>query len=66
MTENVIMYGADWCRDCLRSKAQLDSLDVKYTYINLVDEPEQAEVAKGISGRTNIPVIVFSDGTHQV
>jgi mycoredoxin len=62
----VVMYGADWCGDCRRSKRLLDSLDVGYDYVNLVDEPEQAVVAEGISRRKNIPVITFPDGSHLV
>lgn len=65
-TNQVIMYGADWCGDCRRSKRLLDELSVDYDYVNLVDEPEQAVVAEGISGRKNIPVITFPDGSHLV
>lgn len=60
------MYGADWCRDCRRSKAVLDGSGVAYEYVDLVAVPEAADVAREISGRTNIPVIVFPDGSHQV
>ncbi|MGO1319110.1 MAG: glutaredoxin family protein [Galactobacter sp.] len=65
-TNQVIMYGADWCGDCRRSKRLLDGLGVGYDYVNLIDEPEQAVVAEGISGRKNIPVITFPDGSHLV
>lgn len=60
------MYGADWCGDCRRSKKLLDGLGVDYAYVDLVAEPEAADKAHAISGRTNIPVIVFPDGSHQV
>lgn len=60
------MFGADWCRDCLRTKKQLDGLGVEYTYINLVEDPAAADVAHEISGRTNIPVVVYPDATHHV
>lgn len=71
MTENsstpsVRMYGADWCGDCRRSKRLLDGLGVAYDYVDLVAEPDQADVAEGISGRKNIPVITFADGSHLV
>jgi glutaredoxin-like protein len=62
----VTMYGADWCIDCRRSKAVLDADGVAYEYVNLEEVPEAADIAKSISGRTNIPVIVFPDGTHLV
>ncbi len=60
------MFGAEWCRDCRRTKAQLDGLGVAYTYVDLADDPASAEVAKDISGRTNIPVVVYPDASHQV
>ncbi len=64
--DKVTMFGADWCRDCIRSKALLDRLGADYEYIDLVARPEEADRAKEISGRTNIPVIVFPDGRHLV
>ena len=59
------MFGADWCRDCIRTKAQLDGLGVEYTYVDLV-APASADVARDISGRTNIPVVVYPDASHHV
>lgn len=64
--DSITMFGADWCRDCLRTKKQLDELGVDYTYINLVDDPAAADVAHEISGRTNIPVVVYPDASHHV
>ena len=60
------MFGADWCRDCRRTKKQLDELGVAYEYIDLVADPTAADVAKEISGRTNIPVVVYPDASHHV
>lgn len=64
--KTLTMFGADWCRDCRRTKAQLDGLGVAYTYVDLEAEPAAAEVAREISGRTNIPVVVYPDATHHV
>ncbi|WP_348789788.1 glutaredoxin family protein [Leifsonia sp. NPDC080035] len=64
--DKVTVFGADWCRDCIRSKALLDRIGADYEYIDLVARPEEADRAKAISGRTNIPVIVFPDGRHLV
>lgn len=66
MEKTITMYGADWCGDCRRSKKLLDEMGVDYDYVDLVADPEAAERAKAISGRTNIPVVAFSDGTHFV
>lgn len=65
-TQTITMYGAAWCGDCRRSKALLDAEGVDYAYVDLEAVPEAAEAAKAISGRTNIPVIVFPDGSHVV
>ena len=64
--QTITMFGADWCRDCRRTKAQLDGLGIDYTYVDLEADPAAADVAREISGRTNIPVVVYPDGTHQV
>lgn len=65
-SSTITMFGADWCRDCVRTKRQLDELGVEYTYVDLVAEPAAADVAREISGRTNIPVVVYPDSTHHV
>lgn len=56
------MYGAMWCKDCRRSKALLDLLGISYDDIDLTEHPERAAEAEALSGRPNIPVIVFDDG----
>lgn len=65
-TETVTLFGAEWCRDCRRTKSQLDELGVDYTYVDLEADPSAAGVAKEISGRTNIPVVLYPDATHHV
>ena len=60
------MYGAQWCGDCRRSKAVLDNHGVHYDYVDLEAVEDGADRAYAISGRTNIPVIVFPDATHLV
>ena len=60
------MFGAEWCIDCRRTKKQLDGLGVEYTYVDLEADPSAAEVAKEISGRMNIPVVVYPDSSHHV
>ena len=63
---SITMYGAEWCSDCRRAKALLDARGVAFDYVDLESVPEAADAALAISGRTNIPVIVFPDGSHQV
>ena len=62
----VIVYGADWCGDCRRSEALLKALKVDYEKKDVEQSAEFTEEARSISGRTNIPVILFSDGKYLV
>ena len=64
--DTITMFGAEWCGDCRRTKKQLDGLGIAYTYVDLEAEPAAAEVAREISGRMNIPVVVYPDSTHHV
>jgi mycoredoxin len=59
-------FGAQWCGDCRRSKSLLDTLEVQYDEFDVENSKKNAEKAQEISGRTNIPVIRFKDGTHLV
>jgi mycoredoxin len=59
-------YGAQWCGDCRRSRSLMDTLEVEYDVFDVEQSQENAEKAQEISGRTNIPVIRFKDGTHLV
>ncbi|CAN5261609.1 mycoredoxin [soil metagenome] len=63
---SITMYGADWCSDCRRSKSLLDTLGVDYEYVDVEENAEAAGRAQAISGRINIPVIAFADGSFQV
>ena len=62
----VIVYGADWCGDCRRSEALLKALNVEYEKRDVEQSAEYTEEARSISGRTNIPVILFADVKHLV
>jgi mycoredoxin len=66
---DIVMYGAEWCGDCRRSKALLDKLDtthqLTYTYIDVEADPAAADRVIEINGgMRSIPVICFPDGTH--
>ncbi|KQO97732.1 glutaredoxin family protein [Leifsonia sp. Leaf264] len=64
--DRITMFGAEWCGDCRRSKRLLDGLGVDYDYVDLEAVENGADRAKAISGRTQIPVVVFPDGDHFV
>jgi predicted GNAT family acetyltransferase/glutaredoxin len=61
----ITMYGADWCGDCLRAKAWFAANDVAYSYVNLEEVPEAADIVlERNNGLKRIPVIVFPDDSH--
>ena len=62
----ITMYGAEWCGDCRRAKRVLDDSGTDYLYVDLEADTAAADRAFAVSGRTNIPVIVFPDGSHLV
>jgi len=66
VSDSLKLYGAPWCGDCVRSKALLDRLGVRYEYIDVDQNVDGKEKAIAISGRQSIPVIVFPDGSFVV
>jgi glutaredoxin len=69
MTEKlpaVTFYTAAWCGDCRRSEALLKALNVDFLEKDIEHSVEYTEEARAISGRTNIPVVLFADGKFLV
>ena len=63
----LIVYGAPWCGDCVRSEALLDSLDIKYEKIDIDKVPEvQDYIKEKQNGLRKIPHIVFEDESFLV
>jgi mycoredoxin len=61
----ILMYGAEWCGDCRRSKRFLDSNNVAYEYVDVeADATASDKVIEINGGQRSIPVIIFEDGTH--
>lgn len=58
----ISMYGADWCGDCRRTKAQLIELGVEFEFLDTAASEENRDAAIEISGEQSIPVVVFPDG----
>ena len=61
---NIIVYGADWCPDCRRSKSFLNEKNISFTWID-VDQDQAAEalVREKNNGNRVIPTIIFEDGS---
>lgn len=62
---DIVLFGADWCGDCRRSKAFLERNGVPFTYVDVEERPDRMkDVVARNDGRRSIPVIVFDDGSH--
>jgi len=61
--KTIDLYGAEWCPDCRRAKAYLDSENVSYNYIDISkDETAAVKVQEINNGKRIIPTIII-DGT---
>ncbi len=61
------MYGTAWCRDCVRAKRFLEEHEFAYTYLDIDEQPELAEVVvdynikAGLGPKRRIPVILIDE-----
>ncbi len=63
MDDKIILYGADWCPDCHRSRDLLDSLKIKYTYFDIDSDSKIKNKMLEITNNLNvIPTIILPDG----
>jgi len=58
MTERVVVYGADWCGDTVRTKRHLDNAGIPYDFID-IDQDAQGEkkVIEFNKGKRRIPLV---------
>ena len=61
---DVEMYATMWCPYCARARALLQKKGVRFTEIDLDEEPgRRGEMLRRAGGRTSVPQI-FIDGEH--
>ena len=53
----VTVYSTTWCGFCHQAKAYFDSIGVKYTDINVEEDPAAAEAMVKKTGQMGVPVI---------
>ena len=63
--ETIVMYGADWCGDCLRAKAYFAEHKIEFDFVDLVEHEQATDVVLARNGGVQkIPVIIFPDNSH--
>jgi glutaredoxin-like protein len=66
-TDHIVMYGADWCGDCHRSRKFFDQHQIFYRWIDIDSDPHAEDFVRKINqGTVIIPTIFFLDGTYLV
>jgi thioredoxin reductase (NADPH) len=61
----VVLYGADWCPDCKRAKAFLESNGIHFQWISVDEHEWAAAEVEGINaGKRIIPTLLIDDTPH--
>ncbi|MCE7740989.1 MAG: NrdH-redoxin [Candidatus Heimdallarchaeota archaeon] len=64
MIEIEVIYGTEWCGDCVRSKKLLKENKIPCKWIDIdSDEEAKKRAAELNGGKWRVPTIVFSDGS---
>lgn len=64
MTKDIIMYGTDWCGDCMRAKRFLNQNKIKFQWVNIDSDEEGERIVLDINrGNRSVPTIIFQDGS---
>lgn len=62
-TDQTLLFGADWCADCRRTKSWLRHNEIPFTEYNTdADDALRVRAAEIAGGRGSIPVVVTPDG----
>ena len=61
--KRLMVYGTSWCPDCVRSKRFLSDNGVEYSWINIEDNPDSADIVRHLNkGLQIVPTIVLPNG----
>jgi thioredoxin reductase (NADPH) len=61
----ITLYGADWCPDCLRAKAYLKENNIDYNFVDVdLDEEATRRVESINKGKRIIPTIIINGKPH--
>jgi mycoredoxin len=62
--QGILVYGAMWCPDTVRSRKFLDENGIAYQWFDIDHNQEAKEfVRKTNNGHVVVPTIIFPDGT---
>ena len=66
MAERVVVYGADWCGDTVRTLRHLDRSGIRYDYVDIENDKEgEKKVIAFSKGRRRIPLVEIGSDTDE-
>jgi len=58
------MYSTPWCGYCHRLQGQLDREGIRYTVVDIAEDPAAADVVMAVNhGNQTVPTVIFADGS---
>ena len=58
MDKEIVVYGADWCGDTLRTKRHLDSKGIAYRFVDIESDSDgESKVIEWNKGKRRIPTL---------
>ncbi len=59
----IVLYGANWCSDCVRARKVLAKNKIEYLDIDIDNDPQGESFVKEVNGDSrSVPTIIFPDG----
>ncbi len=63
-TASLTMYSTPWCGYCHRLQGQLDREGIRYTVVDIAEDPAGADVVMAVNhGNQTVPTVIFADGS---
>jgi glutaredoxin-like protein len=65
--DELLVYGADWCGDCVRAKRFLETHSIPFQWIDIDKDRTADETVRTYNqGKRIIPTIIFKDGSRLI
>ena len=65
MPMTIKVYGADWCSDCIVTKNFLNSLNLKFEYVDITKDNQAKSFVEEVNkGKRVIPTIIIDGLTY--